>query len=95
MFKFNKLSWVQIFVIVAAILFNGSIFAQQKSCLFVSSELGPAENDVPIVNWLKLKYTVDIETGSQIASGFYFPEDFKAYDFIFLSKTIGSGDPIL
>ena len=92
MFKFNKYSWVQIFVIAAAILFNGSIFAQQKSCLFASSELGPHENDVPIVNWLESKYAVEIKTGTDIKS---MPvDDFKAYDFVFLSKTIGSGDPI-
>lgn len=94
MFKLNKLSWAPIFVIVAAILFNGSIFAQQKSCLFVSSESGPHENDVPIVTWLESKYAVEITTGAEIRSGFYTGDDFKAWDFIFLSKTIGSGDPI-
>ena len=91
MIKFNKLLMLQIFVIVAAILFNGSIFAQQKSCLF-ASDGDPHPNDVPIITWLESKYTVEIKTGTEIRS---MPaDDFKAYDFVFLSKTIGSGDPI-
>ena len=93
MFKFNKLSWAQIFVIVAAILFNGSIFAQQKSCLFASESLDPHPNDVPIVSWLESKYVVDIMMGGQIGS--LTVDDFKAWDFVFLSKTISSGDPIV
>jgi hypothetical protein len=91
MIKFNKLSCVQIFVIVAAILFSGSISAQQKSCLF-ASELDPHPNDVPIISWLESKYTVEVITEADLRGKPV--EEFKAFDFVFLSKTIGSSDPI-
>jgi hypothetical protein len=68
------------------------LLAQKKKCMFISSGASPASQDVVIYNWLLETYDVDIATGSEVSSGYYTIDEYKEYDFLFVSETINSSD---
>jgi hypothetical protein len=90
--KFSKLIIIMLLVFV---WMAGSLVAQEQLlCMFISETLDPDPRDVNIYNWLLATYdvTIDIATGDEVAGGFYSTEDFKSYDFIFVSESISSND---
>lgn len=88
----RKISMVFVAVLALLTLQTGA-FAQLQ-CLFVSEGADPDTRDVILVDWLEQTYgaTVDIATGDEINTGFYFTDDFLNYDFIFVSESVSSSD---
>jgi hypothetical protein len=65
-----------------------------KTCLFVS-ESGtavPDPKDEILIDYLRGLYTVDIATGDDVKAHVYSVDDFKAYDFVFVSESVSSSD---
>jgi hypothetical protein len=88
MFKRYNLILLSVFML----LLVSGVYAQ-TTCLLVSEESGPYANDVPLKEWLESKdILVDIATGDEVNTGFYTREDFKDYDFVFVSESISSSD---
>jgi hypothetical protein len=93
MFKCDKLSWPVICVILAFLMSLGSAQAQDvKTCLFISEEAGPHPNDEILVDWLDQQYIVEITTGNDVNAHLFTPDDFKEFDFVFVSESISSSD---
>jgi len=93
MLKCDKLSWLLVFVVMASLLSLGSPNAQDgKTCLFISEEAGPHPNDEILVDWLDQQYIVEIATGDDINSHLFTADDFKEFDFVFVSESISSSD---
>jgi hypothetical protein len=89
----NKIFTTIITLIFVFIWVTGNIIAQdKKTCAFISAAAGPDARDVSLVNWLQETYEVTILLGSDVNSLVYTPEDFQAYDFVFLSESINSSD---
>ena len=84
--------WTVVLTITVLSLVLTQGLMAQKSCFLVSNESGPAANDVPIYEHLLQNYVVDIFTGADVNGHVYWPEDFQAYDFGFVSETINSSD---
>ena len=68
--------------------------AVQKKCLFVSeSKIAvPDPKDEILIDYLKDRYVVDIATGDDVKGHVYSVDDFKAYDFVFVSESVSSSD---
>ena len=52
----------------------------------------PDPKDEILINYLEDKYVVDIATGDDVKSHVYSVDDLRAYDFVFVSESVSSGD---
>ncbi|MBN2105517.1 T9SS type A sorting domain-containing protein [bacterium] len=92
MFKCERSLGSKVLAVLIFCLFAGNVLTQNTTCLYISEEAGPHANDVIIVDWLRALYDVEIATGDDVNNHFYYAEDFKLYDFIFVSESISSSD---
>ncbi|MBN1781220.1 T9SS type A sorting domain-containing protein [bacterium] len=92
MFKCERSQCSGVLAAVMLCLFAVNVFTQDISCLFISEEIGPHANDVILVNWLQAQYTVEIITGDDINNHFFTADDFRMFDFVFVSESISSSD---
>jgi hypothetical protein len=88
MSRLNKTRWIILF---CSLCLAGSLMSQDINCLLISEEL-PHANDVILQNWLEAQYYIELATGDDINGHFYTVDDFKQFDFIFVSESISSSD---
>ena len=88
MSRLNKTRWIILFF---ALCLAGSLMSQDIKCLLISEEL-PHANDVILQNWLEAQYYVELATGDDVNGHFYTADDFRQFDFIFVSESISSSD---
>jgi hypothetical protein len=64
------------------------------TCLFVSesSTAVPDPRDEILIGYLEDRYVVNIATGDDVKAHVYSVDDFKAYDFVFVSESVSSSD---
>ena len=67
---------------------------KKQKCLFVSesSTAVPDPRDEILIGFLRRNYAVDIAMGDDVKAHLYSVEDFKAYDFVFVSESVSSTD---
>jgi len=74
-------------LVVAFVMFSDHSYGQKKVVLITGSESSDQVFKDSLENW---GYQVSIMLGSEVQ--YMYEEDFKQYDFAFVSETIGSGD---
>jgi len=67
---------------------------EKPKCLFVSesSTAVPDPTDEILISYLQDRYEVDVATGDDVKAHVYSVDDFKAYDFVFVSESVSSTD---
>jgi hypothetical protein len=73
---------------------TSDVTATKQKCLFISesSTAVPDPKDEILINYLEDKYMVDIATGDDVKAHLYSVDDFKQYDFLFVSESVSSSD---
>ena len=68
--------------------------AEMQKCLFISesSTAVPDPRDEILIGYLQDRYVVDIATGDDVKAHVYSVDDFKQYDFLFVSESVSSSD---
>jgi hypothetical protein len=68
--------------------------AEKQKCLFISesSTAVPDPKDEILIGYLEDRYMVNIATGDDVKAHVYSVDDFKAYDFVFVSESVSSSD---